>query len=178
MKLRSFLADRRNMKKIVTLLLFPVILLAAGCFYEAPLADKKDLPLDASLLGSWEEITDAGEKPKIVISKYSETEYAIHFYDTGKIERFLRGYPIVFADIPCIQLITVNEKYMPQSDATAYMVASYEYTEGDLTFKLLIASTNLKSSVELRNDLAKTRDESELFYPKGRFKRVAATESR
>jgi hypothetical protein len=167
-----FLARKVSMKNKVAVLLISVLLLGAGCEYEVPLAEKKDLPIDSALLGLWESGGEKEDKETIAVSRYSDTEYAILFVSDNKETR-LRGYPIEVAEISCVQLVTVEEK-----KENRYYVITYELSKGFLIVRMLNASKDLKSSIELRNAFIKNKDNNELFVQRAIFKKVNTSESK
>ena len=99
------------MKKPTTLLTLSVTaLLLAGCVYDAPLTDEHPIPIDSAILGIWEDVPEAGEKPDdelMMVLKYSETEYLIH-YPIGDEGIYFRGYPIKIGDVSCVQLEVIG----------------------------------------------------------------------
>jgi hypothetical protein len=49
------------MRKVISTLVILLGIVATGCEYEAPLAEKQGLPIDNSVLGIWESITPDGK---------------------------------------------------------------------------------------------------------------------
>lgn len=84
------------MKSIMIFLSLTVLLLS-GCRYEAPLTEEHSIAIDSALLGWWERIPKEGEKAtqddRMVILKYSDTEYLVSF-PTGNNGTYFRAYPI------------------------------------------------------------------------------------
>jgi hypothetical protein len=159
-------------------LLISVILFTAGCGDEAPLAEKQGLPIDASILGLWESVSDAGLK--MIVSKYSETEYSIRF-PGGKGDRFLRGYPIKVAGISLIQLTGTGENNILKDGSGGYLIISYEFSGGNLVIKTpdsKYTDTGLKSSAALRRAFLKNKDNKDFFFEMLRFRKVSANEGR
>jgi hypothetical protein len=83
--------------KSVAMFLVIAGLFLAGCKYEAPLTTEHSIPVDSSVLGLWEPIPEKGgesaEDERMMILKYSDTEYLIH-YPVEENGLYFRGYAI------------------------------------------------------------------------------------
>ena len=57
------------------------VLFLCGCEYEAPLTEKHNAPIDPAVLGLWETLPENSdeEKERMMILKFSSTEYIIHY---------------------------------------------------------------------------------------------------
>lgn len=165
--------------KYVTTMLVTTILLLAGCEYDAPLTKEHTIPIDSAVLGEWESVPDSDEKPTtkytMVILRYSDTEYMIH-YPTGKDGLYYRGYPINVGGISCIQLevLGAEDGSLDKDEEDLFHVASYEIKKGILEVKTLntdVVDDELKDSEALRKAFLKNTKNKDLFEDPGKFKR-------
>lgn len=161
------------MRKVIAVLVIMLGIVATGCEYEVPLAEKQGLPIDNSVLGIWESIGPDGKpqsKDWMRISRYSETEYLVRF-DGDKESVDYRGYPIRFAGVPCLQIQAISKK-----GGGGYFVFSYELLDGDLLIKALnpsLVSNELKSSSELRAAFLRHKSNKDLFINESRFRKMS-----
>jgi hypothetical protein len=161
------------MRKVISILIVLLGIVATGCEYEAPLAGKQGLPIDNSVLGIWQSITPDGKpqsKDWISISRYSETEYLVRNH-VEKESVDYRGYPIRVAGVSCIQI-----QAKPKKGIGRYYVFSYELLNGDLLIKGLnpnLVSNELKSSSELRTAFLRHKNNKDLFIDAGRFRKMS-----
>lgn len=154
--------------------------LVAGCEYESPLTTEHNIAIDSAVLGLWEELKpDEGVEPKedeqMMILKYSDTEYLIH-YPTGKNGIYYRGYPIKIGGISCVQLqIIGTDDGPPKKDETElFHVVSYQLTDGQLEIKTLdtdLVNDDLKTTEELHKAFLKHKENKDLFKDPGVFRK-------
>lgn len=157
---------------IATVLLF----LFAGCEYESPLTNEHNIPVDQAVLGLWETVPDkneaAGSVEKMLILKYSDTEYLVH-YPIGDDAFYFRGYQIKIGDISCVQIQLIGDSGGDiKTEERKYHVVSYQLVKGELEIKTLntdLIDKNLKESSKLRNAFMKNSDNSALFQNPVRF---------
>ena len=162
-----------RMRRMMVLLAASVWLFA-GCEYIAPLTDEHSIAVDSSVLGLWELIPEEGKETKqderMMILKYSETEYLIH-YPAGEGGLYYRAYPIKIKDVSCVQLQVIgSEDGLPEKDETElFHVASYRLVDGRLEIKTLntdLVKDDLKTTNALREAFIKHKDNKDLFkYP-------------
>lgn len=166
--------------KAVALSLIVAGLLATGCEYQAPLTDEHKLPVDAAILGLWEQVPDGGvstdqARDRMVVLEYSATEYLVH-YPTDKDGQYFRGYPIRIAGVPCVQMQLIGSATGElQKKARKYLVASYKLSNGELSIMTLntaVVDKSLKDSAALRRSFEKNRHNPELFVNPGHFRKV------
>jgi len=162
-------------------MLFAIVgFLVAGCEYESPLTTEHNIAIDSAVLGLWEELKpDEGVEPKedeqMMILKYSDTEYLIH-YPTGKNGIYYRGYPIKIGGISCVQLqIIGTDDGPPKKDETElFHVVSYQLTDGQLEIKTLdtdLVNDDLKTTEELHKAFLKHKENKDLFKDPGVFRK-------
>jgi hypothetical protein len=165
----------------VAALLIVMGLFLAGCKYEKPLVKEHTIPIDASVLGLWEPLPDEGEKfgddERLVILKFSDTEYLIHYPPGGNDEAYYRGYPVKIGGIPCIQLQVIGTKDgMPKKDVkTLFAVVSYELKKGILEIKKLntdLVDDDLKTTEALAQTFLNHKNDKNLFIDPVRFKQL------
>ena len=163
------------------MMLFAIVgFLVAGCEYESPLTTEHNIAIDSAVLGLWEELKpDEGVEPKedeqMMILKYSDTEYLIH-YPTGKNGIYYRGYPIKIGGISCVQLqIIGTDDGPPKKDETElFHVVSYQLTDGQLEIKTLdtdLVNDDLKTTEELHKAFLKHKENKDLFKDPGVFRK-------
>lgn len=171
--------EETNMNR-VTLALITAMLVGAGCDYDVPLAEKQDIAIDPAVLGLWEQIPEKNETAspddRMLVLKYTDTEYLIH-YPTGKNGMFFRGYPVKVDGVTGIQiqLIGTNDNNADNKDRK-YQVVSYRLSTDGLEIRTLnpeLVDKNLKDSSKLREAFIKNKDSKNLFREPGKFKKMA-----
>ncbi|MES9902475.1 MAG: hypothetical protein ABW168_07310 [Sedimenticola sp.] len=167
--------------RCVTALLIITVLFLAGCTYEKPLVKEHAIPVDSSVLGLWEPQPDGGEElgteERMIILKFSDTEYLIHYPPGGNDETYYRGYPIKIGGIPCVQLQVIGtEDGMPKKDVKAlFAVMSYELKKDILEIRTLnndLVDDDLKTTEALVHSFLNHKDNKELFTNPVRFRQL------
>lgn len=157
------------------------VLFLAGCTYEQPLIKEHAIPVDSSVLGIWEPLRDEGEESgpdeRMIILKFSDTEYLIHYPPGGNDETYYRGYPIKIGGISCVQIQIIGTKDgIPKVDVKAlYAVVSYELKKDILEVRTLntdLVDDDLKTTQALVQAFLKHRDDNDLFADPVRFRRL------
>jgi hypothetical protein len=157
-----------------------VLLFLAGCKYEAPLTEEHSISIDQSVLGLWELVPEKGEQPdqneRMMILKYTETEYLIH-YPIGKDGMYFRGYPIKVGGVPCvqIQIIGTAEGNLDKDNKELFQVVSYQLSNSELIIKTLntnLVDDDLKDSEALKKAFLKHKDDKDLFKDPGKFRKI------
>lgn len=166
--------------KSITVLLGATVLLMVGCQYEAPLVREHTIPVDAAALGLWVPVPEEGEESpedqNMMILKWSDTEYLIH-YPAGKDGLYYRAYPIKIGGVECVQLQVIGTKDGPPApdEKALYYVASYQLKDGGLEIKTLntdLIGDKLKTTEELQAAFLKHKDSKELFKDPGMFRKA------
>ena len=158
------------MKRIIAVLSIAVFLLA-GCIYDAPLTTDHSIPIDTAVLGLWVEVVPEGETKasddELMILKFSETEYLIHYPVGTDDGLYYRGYPIEVGGVSCVQLQVIGDHDgAVAKEADRYNIASYELKEGQLQIRLLntkLVSDDLKTTDELARAFLEQKDNEKLF---------------
>ncbi|MCU0857125.1 MAG: hypothetical protein MUC65_01810 [Pontiellaceae bacterium] len=154
-------------------------LLLVGCEYESPFTTEHSIVIDSAVLGLWEPKPDEGKEPKegerMMILKYSDTEYLIH-YPAGEDGIYYRGYPIKIGGISCVQLQIIGTKDGPprKDEADLFYVVSYQLTDSGLEIKTLntnVVDDDLKSTEELHAAFLKHKENKDLFNDPEVFRR-------
>ncbi len=157
------------------------ILLLVGCEYEAPLTKEHNIAVDPEVLGVWEPVQDKDDKAKqderMVILKYSDTEYLIHYPPGGSDEAYFRGYPIKIGGVSCVQLqiLGTDDGPLQKDEKGIFLVASYRLTDSQLEIKLLnadLVDDAFKTTDLLREAFLKHKDNKELFKNTGAFRKT------
>ena len=167
------------MKYAVGLLSLLAILLVS-CDYETPLTKEHNIAIDPAVLGLWELIQYEGEESKqekrMVILKYSDTEYLLH-YPVGKDGLYFRCYPIKIGGVSCIQLQVIGTGEGPPEEdwKDLFHVASYRLANNELEIKLLntdLVDDELKTTEALKQSFLKHKENKKLFINPGRFRKI------
>ena len=158
--------------KYTTMVIALAVLLLAACQYESPFTKEHSIAIDSAVLGLWEpksdgDTEDAEQDELMMILKYSDTEYLIH-YPTGEDGIYYRGYPIEIGGIACVQLqIIGSNEGPPETDETELFYAvSYQLTAGQLEIKTLntdLVDKDLKTTDELQKAFLQHKDNNDLF---------------
>ncbi len=164
--------------KRAAIVLSVTILLVTGCEYDDPLTTKHNIPIDSAVLGWWELRPDEGQEPdpdeQMMILKYSDTEYVIH-YPVGKNGIYWRGYPVRVGDVACVQLQVIGTGDGPvfQNAGDRFHVVAYRLIDGDLEVKTLntdLVDDDLKGSQALQQAFLEHKNHTALFIDPGRFR--------
>ncbi len=167
--------------RCIAVLLMIMVLFFAGCKYDTPLTKEHAIPVDSSVLGLWEPQSDereeSGADERMMILKYSDTEYLIHYPPGGNDETYYRGYPIKIGGISCVQLQVIGtEDGMPKRDVKdLFHVVSYELKKGILEIRTLntdLVDNHLKTTEALVQAFLNHKDNKDLFTNSVRFKQI------
>lgn len=162
--------------KYITIMFAVAILLLVGCEYESPLTKDHSIAIDSALLGLWGEIPNEAESSdqddRMMILKYSDTEYLIHFDGI-----YYRGYPIKIGGISCVQLQVIGTEDGPleTDEKDLFHVASYRLTNSGLEIKLLdtdLVDDALKTTDELVKAFLDQKDNEGLFVDPELFRKI------
>lgn len=158
--------------KNVTILMVVTVLFLEGCGYDFPLTKEHNIPIDLAILGLW----GPEKKKDLVILKYSDTEYLIHFF-TNRDAVYFRGYPIKIGGIACIQLQVIGTDDGPPhpEERHAFAVVSYLLINDELEVRLLntdLVSKDFRSSEAFLRAFLKYKDNKDLFVEPKRFNRL------
>lgn len=159
-----------------------VVFLLAGCQYESPLTKEHHIAVDPAVLGVWKVVQNKEGQPpqqeeRMIILKYSDTEYLIHYPPGGNDEIYYRGYPIKIGGLSCVQLQVIGTDDGPpkEDEKNLFFVASYGLKDGRLAIRTLnteVVDDSLKTTDELRKAFLANRDNRELFKDAGVFRKI------
>jgi len=167
--------------KYIMMTFATAIFLLVGCQYKSPLTKEHNIAVDPEVLGVWELIQDKDDKPqqdeRMMILKYSDTEYLIHYPPGGNDEAYYRGYPIKIGGLSCVQLqiIGTDDGPLQKNEKNLFHVASYRLMGGKLEIKTLntdLVDDDLKTTDGLRKAFLKHKDNKELFKDPGVFRKI------
>ena len=181
--------------KCTRIILATAVLLVTGCVYEYPLTTEHNIPIDPELLGLWEGIPDEGDEPdppedgekadeekenpedRMLILKFSDTEYMIHIPPGGNAEMYYRGYPINIGNVSCVQLQVIGDYLGPlyKEVKDLFLVATFVLENGGLEIKMLnpdLVGEDLESSEALGEAFLENKENKNLFMDPGKFRRV------
>ncbi len=166
--------------KCVRIILVITILFLVGCEYESPLTKEHTISIDSSILGVWgldQEKEMPGPYERMLILKYSDTEYLIQAPMDKSSLVYFRGYPIKIGNVSCVQLeiIGTQDGPPPKDEKKLFLVVSYVLAKGELEVKLLntkLVSNGLKDSEALRKAFLKHQGNKDLFIEPGKFRRI------
>jgi hypothetical protein len=155
-------------------------LLLAGCDYESPFTEEHSIAIDSAVLGLWEPKPDGDEEDSeqdelMMILKYSDTEYLIH-YPTGDDGIYYRGYPITVGGISCVQLQIIGTADGPpkKNKTERFCAVSHQLTDSGLEIRTLntdLLDDDPKTTEELRKAFLKHKDDEDLFNDPGVFRK-------
>ena len=167
--------------KYIIMMFTTATFLLAGCQYESPLTKEHSIAVDPAVLGVWELIQEKDGKPhqdeRMMILKYSDTEYLVHYPIGGNDEAYYRGYLIKIAGLSCVQLqiLGTDDGPLQKDEKDRFLVASYRLTGGQLEIKTLntdLVDDDLKTTDQLRKAFLKHKDNKELFRNPGVFRKI------
>jgi len=157
-----------------------LILLIVGCEYESPLTTEHTVAVDSAVIGLWEPLPNEGSKAeedeRMMILKYSNTEFLIH-YPIGEDGFYYRAYPIKLGGVSCVQIQVIGtyEGPLKMDETKLFHVVSYQLTDGKLEIRTLntdLVDTDLKTTDELREAFLKHKDNKDLFDNPETFRRI------
>lgn len=163
-----------------------IFFLFAGCEYETSLTDEHKIPVDNAALGLWEAVpeksrvsdpkdTVSGSKDRMIVLKYTDTEYLIH-YPTGDEGFYFRGYPVRIGGISCVQIQLIGDSNGAiKTGERKYQVVSYQFVTGELEIKTLntnLVEKNIKDRNKLKKAFLKNKNKGELFINPVRFRKA------
>jgi hypothetical protein len=164
----------------VQIVLVISVLFIVGCEFESPLTKEHTIAIDSSVLGLWELIPEDEKEPdpeeRVLVLKYSHTEYMIH-YPIGKKGMYFRGYPIKIGSVPCVQLEFIGTPKGPpdRNQKQLFHVVSYALTRGELEIRTLnttLVSDQLKDADALRKAFLTHQGNKYLFRDPGKFRKI------
>ena len=146
-----------------------------GCEYEAHLTEDHNIRIHSYLLGLWEIVPDDGnlKKERMMILKFSDTEYIIHYPIEGNAI-YSRDYPVKIGGVSCVQLqaIGTNESTPDVGKKNLCHIGSYRLENVELAIRLLnekLVDYDPKTSAALTQSFLGNK---KLLVNPGKFQRV------
>lgn len=165
------------------LLLSLLTLLAlTSCRFEYPFFVKTDLPIDRSIIGTWQIADNDGQinpdqNKKYVILPYSTTEYLILSGSIdGETTPYYRGYPVELGDYNAVQIefIGTSNGLVDFDSNDHFTLVAYEFDDGILEIYMLNPEKipqGTQSIAELQAALQEDVGDADLFGNLLRLKR-------
>ena len=156
------------------------ILLLAACTYDAPITEEHSIPVDQALLGLWEAVPgdeeDSSEPERMLVLKFSDTEYLVHDVD-GDSGIHFRGYAIEVAGVSCVQLqgSGFDDEPVDETDEELFSIVSYQLVNGELEVSELntdLVDEDLETSEAIRQAFVAHKDDKDLFTNPVMFRKI------
>jgi hypothetical protein len=163
-------------KRLMKTAMAAVTILFAGCQYEAPLTPIHNIPVNPDLIGRWLDDSAPGkttlEKVMLVL-KYSDTEYLIHYPATDN-GLYFRAYQIKVGDMHFLQIEMIGTGKGPLKpvDKDRFHVAAYTLEDGMLEVRMLnkeVVKSDMKTSDALYAAVLGNLDNENLYNKPGKF---------
>lgn len=134
-----------------------VFLFLIGCVYETPITKKHEIKIDSTALGLWQiKTTKNDDKERMLILKFSDTEYLIH-YPINHEDMYFRAYPFKIKKQQYIQLQMIGNKNGPlrkDENNTLFSIALYQQNGDELEVRMIktkFMNANKQSNGEFNN---------------------------
>lgn len=167
-------------KNAFILAMASMFVLCIGCEYKAPITEEHSIKIDPAVLGVWEEIPGDGkaDKPnKMLILRYSDTEYVVCYPAGVQDSLFFKAYPAEVGGVKFVQTKWIGTgKGGVEEQPRRYQAASYKVADGVLEFKLLntaLVDKELGDTAALKAAFLKHKDSAELFTRPVRMRRIS-----
>ena len=157
-------------------LIFLAVGMLAGCDYCVPLVSAPTQPIEAGLLGVWQQQKEGGSPATLLVLPLGGTEYLVSFPAGAPDAMFARACLGRVGDRAILQLqwLGTAKGATPENDRV-YQYAAYTIAGDTLTARLVNADRvdrDAKSADELRRAITATTDEADLFREPMVFKKV------
>lgn len=150
------------------------ILLLNSCIFESPFEAAAKIPVDARLLGRWEEITEKAPNRMLVL-QHSANEYLVQ-YPTNDDGMFFRAYPIDLDGSTFIQVQLIGSAEGPVKVADRkYHLFKITAKDDSLEMRSInpdVLGTKTGDSAALKAAFLKHKNNPKLFDDPGVFKRM------
>lgn len=160
------------------------LFILSSCVYQSPLTESHEIKIDQKVLGLWQDKNEGNNNEKMMILRFSDTEYLIH-YPVHKDDMYFRAYPIKIGDHSLIQLEIIgnHEGALQKDEKYRFTVSLYKLIDGELEIRNIKAKfmdNPNESHGEFKdiNDLkkailsSKDNDINKYFEEPGRFTKV------
>ena len=166
--------------RILRLITVFTFLILTACDFNVPLVAKAFLPIDQTLLGTWESIPEDwdGQEPleRLVIRQQSANLYEIEFGDEAS-HIYFKGWLAELEGIRFMQLECTGDDKGPvdAKDKRLFSVVSFTLGNGELVVRSLntdLVSRDLVNTAALQVAFAANRDNPILFHKPDQFRRL------
>ncbi len=148
----------------------------AGCDYTVSLTDAPELPIDKTLVGSWERTTQQGERQRLLVLPLGPNEYLVSFPAGAKDAMFARAALCKTGTLTLIQLAWFGTAQgATPEDGRIFQYASYTLADGTLKGRLLnadVVDRDVSSAAALSAAIEANRDNPKLFRDAWEFTRA------
>jgi len=164
------------MRKYGLITVFSLFVLTA-CVFDAPLVGEATLPIDETLLGTWESIPEGTDSlARLVIHQDSANLYVIE-YSEGETVIYFKGWLAELEGIRFMQLEAIGDDEQPVENGTTdlFTVVSYALTDGKLEVRMLntkVVNKDLADTASLQEAFSANSDNPELFEKPGQFRKL------
>jgi hypothetical protein len=162
------------MKSMIVSILALVLL--NSCVFEDPFEAKALVPVDAALLGRWQEIKDKSAEPAngLLVLQHSENEYLVE-YPVGEKAMYFRAFLVELSGGRHVQIQLIGTADGPvEAQDRKYHLLKVA-VDGDVmqlrTIDPAVLGEGLKGSQALRESFEARKDAPGLFEKPIRFKR-------
>lgn len=161
-----------------TLACLAMSFLLGSCVFDEPFDPQAKIPVDAKLLGRWEEADAKGAK-RMMVLQHSANEYLVH-YPQDEDGMYFRAYAVELEGRNFIQIQLIGSTDQAAApDERKYHLCEIKL-EGDtlglrtLDADLLGKDKDLSTTADLRKAFAAHKDDPGLFSGSTTFKRLPA----
>ena len=150
------------------------VFLLNSCVFDSPFESNAKIPVDANLLGRWEEVSEK-DPNRMLVLQHSANEYLVQ-YPVNEKGMFFRAYPVNLDGVTCIQLQLIGTAEGPVKvvDRKYHL---FKVTAKDDSMEMSSIDPEvlgIKSGdpAALKAAFIKHKDDPGLFAKPGIFKRV------
>ena len=153
-----------------------MVFLLGSCVFDEPFDPQANIPVDAKLLGRWEQ-ADAKSAKRMLVLQHSANEYLVH-YPQDEDGMYFRAYAVELEGRNFIQIQLIGTADEPATAKERRYHLFEAKREGDsLGLRALNADLlgkDFKTTAELRKAFAAHKDDPNLFDETTTFKRLPA----
>ncbi len=153
------------------------VLFLNSCVFEAPFESEAKMPVDAKLLGRWEEVKDKteGDPDRMLVLQNSANEYVVQ-YPVGEKAMFFRAYGVELEGEKYIQIqLTGTAEGAAKPEDRKYHLLKISLDGDSLEMRTINAALlgkDIKESAAMKAAFKAHKDDPNLFEEPGKFKRI------
>lgn len=163
------------MKKVNLVGAITILILLAGCIYEAPLNSKPTRPVDPQFAGDWRGVDDRSNK--IFIRVFDKKQYAVTTVDGKSVN----CYRVFSSDLDGLRLANVQDLAPGNADNGKWAFFDYRLdAKGRLVIRMInnkVILPDLKTTGQLRKAIKENRKNPALFLEELVYVKVAPAKS-